>query len=222
MQANQFVGLIKFFRNEDFLDKLVGGTFHCTPPEVYRLDNQEGVSDKFESCGFSYRKSRSDDEVNLHINDRLITEHTSLTIYNKTDKDSWMHCWFSLRVPQNEKSLEQLKTDIERMKREFGEQFAFIPAPSINDFLDIIENISPLPMVCAEVEYSADKSNWGSLCKSLDYSYQREYRFLFGECNSHETEFFVFSDPNKFSYLILKNPELKIQSKDKSITWLEI
>jgi hypothetical protein len=222
VQSNQLIGLIKFFRNEDFLDKLVNGTFYCRPPEVYRLDEQEGISDKFESCNFSYRKSRKDDEIILHINDRKITEHTSLTVRKKADKDSWMHCWFSLRLPQNEKSLDQLKLDIVKMKREFGGLFAFIPAPSIGGFLDLIEELSPLPMVCDEVEYSADNSHWGSLHKSLDYSYQREFRLLFGECNTHETEPFVFSDPNKFSDIILKNPELKIKNKDNSITWLEI
>ena len=222
MQPNQFIGIIKFFKNEDFLDELVNGVFYCTPPEVYRLHEQEGVSDKFESCSFSYRKSREDDEIILHINDRKITGHISLTVHNQQDKDSWMHCWFSLRLPQNEKSLEKLKLDIAKMKSEFGEQFAFIPAPSMSGFLDLIEGLSPLPMVCDEVEYSSDKSRWGSLCKSKGYSYQREFRFLFGECNTHETEHFIFSDPNKFSGIILKNPEIKINNKDNSITLLEI
>jgi hypothetical protein len=72
MEKNQFLGLVKFFRNEDYLDSLISGTFHCTPPEVYRLDKQEGVSDKSESCAFSYRKDRGDNPIKVTFAGKVI------------------------------------------------------------------------------------------------------------------------------------------------------
>lgn len=222
MKPNQFLGIIKFFRNEEFLDKLVNGCFHCTPPEVYRLDEQKGVSDKFESCGFSYRKSRSDPEIILHINDRRITDHTSLTVHNAQNKDAWLHCWFTLRLPANEEGLAQLKSDIARMKDEFGHHFAFVPAPSINNLICRLQQVSLKSVSYGEVRYNSNNSEWGSLCKAIEYSYQREFRFLVGECNANETRFHEFNDPASFDGLILKNAEIKIKSLDEQVVWFEL
>lgn len=48
----EFIGLIKFFREEKKLDALINGCFYCNTPEFYRNSGYEGVSDKFESCFF--------------------------------------------------------------------------------------------------------------------------------------------------------------------------
>lgn len=54
----------------------------------------------------------------------------------------------------------------------------------------------------------------GGLVKSLEYSYQREYRFLFGECSASEIEHYIFNDLDGFSNLIFKNTDFRLQSSD--------
>lgn len=222
MEANQFLGLVKFFRNESFLDSLISGCFHCTPSEVYRLDKQEGVSDKFESCAFSYRKERNDSPIILEINGLQITDLLGMTTQNGDDKDSWLHCWFTLRVPKDQEDLDNLKTDLEKMKTHFGRLYAFIPAPSLSPFIERLKIISREKCSCGTVKYSSNRSDWGTLCKSIIYSYQREYRFCFGECSTSEMEPYVINDDQGFEKFIYKNPELKFQSKDGTVTWFEL
>lgn len=222
MEDNSFLGLVKFFRNEAFLDRLIGGCFHCTPPEVYRLDKQEGVSDKFESCAYSYREERSDAPVVIKFGDIDISDALGVTVHNRAEKDAWVHCWFTLRLPGDESGLDQLKRDVAIMKKQFGHHFAFLPAPNLRPLVSRLKELSSKEMFCGEVDYNGNKAKWGNLCKSLDYSYQREYRFLFGECSPSEKEFYIFDDPQGFSDLIHKNADFKIQSKDSDHTWFDL
>lgn len=222
MKPNQFIGLIKFFANEDHLDNLIKGCFHCTPPEVYRLGKREGVSDKFESCMHSYRVERNDAPTTLELNGFEINDALEITIYNKQNQDSWMHCWFSLRFPKDEEALQTLKSHIAKMKQEFGHNFAFLLAPQLKSFIKRLQELGDKTFSCGEVEYSGDRSKWGNLCKAIEYSYQREYRFMYGECSTSETEFYVLNDPQGFGQYIHKNPEFKIMSKDKKVTWFDL
>lgn len=222
MQSNQFLGLVKFFRSEDYLDSLIDGCFHCTPPETYRLDGQEGVSDKFESCAYSYRSERGDSPIVVKLGDIDIADALGLTIHNGQRKDAWLHCWFSLRLPNDEHSLSKLKFDISRMKKEFGEQYAFIPAPNLKPLVERLQELSDKTFSCGEVEYSGDRSQWGNLSKALEYSYQREYRFLFGKCSPSETQPYCFSNPEGFNDLIFKNAEFKLQSQDGEVVWFDL
>lgn len=222
MESNQFIGLVKFFRNEKFLDDLISGCFHCTPPEVYRLDKQEGVSDKYESCAYSYRKERGDEPITVTVGDIDISDAIGITVYNRTDKDAWMHCWFTLRLPKDQEALDKLKNDVVKMKNQFGKHYAFIPAPNLKPLVSKLKKLSEKPLFCGEVEYTGDKSKWGSLVKSLDYSYQREYRFLFGECSTFETEHYKLNNSDSFSNIILKNKDLKIQSDDGEHVWFDL
>ena len=222
MESNQFLGLVKFFRNEDFLDSLREGCFHCTPPEIYRLDKQEGVSDKFESCAYSYREERGDTPIIVKFGDTEISDALELTIHNLKGKDAWMHCWFSLRLPKDQEALEKLKDDVAKMKEQFGAHFAFIPAQNLKPLVSKLKELNDKPIFCGEVEYTGDISKWGNLVKALDYSYQREYRFLFGECSASEKEYYVFNSPDGFSDLILKNTDFKLQSDDGEQIWFDL
>ncbi len=226
MEPDQFLGLVKFFRNEAFLDSLIDGRFHCTPPEVYRLDKQEGVSDRCESCAYSFRQERGERcSTQIKIGDdiyKLENEVFSITALNHNQHNSWMHCWFSLRMPKDHEALEQLKRDIKKMKTQFGSDYAFLPAANLTTLIQSLQELSSKPMYYGEVEYSSDKSKWGNLCKASEYSYQREYRFLFGKCSSDETDFYVFNNHNTFRKLIFKNAHFEIQSLDDNITWFDL
>lgn len=220
MEANQFLGLIKFFRNEDFLDKLCSGLFHCSTPEEYRLNDQEGIGDSVESCMHSYRSSRNDSEIIFTLNGRVLTGIDGLTIHNPNNRDSWLHCWFELKVPSDQEKMDALNANIERMKTEFGSNFAFIPAPKLKPLIELIQKHSKHDLYCDSVKYSSEPLEWGNLCKSLKFSYQNEYRFLFGECNTHSVEPYQFNITEDLKYLILKNPEIKLfDNRDNKSEW---
>ncbi|WP_349913097.1 hypothetical protein [Acinetobacter pittii] len=221
MQANQFLGLIKFFGNEEFLDKLIEGCFYCNSPEQYRLDNQEGIGDPVESCHMSYRLSRNDQEIILTIDEHVITGIENLTMHNAQNRDSWLHCWFELRLPSDETALEKLNQTFIRMKSEFGKNFAFIPADQLKKFVEILQKNSEQPLYCGSVKYSDNSFEWGNLCKSMKYSYQNEYRFLFGECQPHDITPYIFDIKDDLRYIILKNPVIKIEDQNGHI-WFEL
>ncbi|OCZ69991.1 hypothetical protein [Acinetobacter pittii] len=221
MQANQFLGLVKFFGNEEFLDKLIEGCFYTNTPEQYRLDNQEGIGDPVESCRMSYRLSRNDQEIILKIDDHVITGIENLTIHNPQNRDSWLHCWFELRLPSDETALENLNQTFIRMKSEFGKNFAFIPADQLKNFVEILQKNSEKPLYCGSVKYSESSSEWGNLCKSMKYSYQNEYRFLFGECPPHDTTPYIFNIKDDLKHIILKNPEIKLEDPNGHV-WFEL
>lgn len=229
-ESNNYIGIIKFFQSdkEYYLDKLLSGLIHCQTPEVYRLSDMEGVSDYFESCVHSYRHDRGDKNMILEIKENnsgeefKITDILSLTIHQSEQKDSWLSCWMLLRIPEDEIELEDLKSDIKKMKDNFGNSFVFLPFNNVGEFFKRIEKSTTKKFTHCEVVYDGNRNNWGSFCKSLSYSYQREYRLSFGECSSLEKEPYIFTCPEGFSDIMYKNPNIRLESKDKSRVWLEI
>ena len=222
MEANQFVGLVKFFRDENYLDKLISGCFYCKTPENYRLDNLEGVSDKYESCTYSYRTVRCDEPITMHMAGFELEGLIEATIHKGEDFDSWLHCWMSLRVPKDELALSQLKDDVRRLKKEFGENYAFIPADKLAGFVSLLIVESEHKMWCNEVIYSLDRAQWSPECKALEYSYQREYRFGFGRCAVNETNTYILNCSSGFGEYIIKNQELKLSSDDGKRVWFDL
>lgn len=224
MKPNQFLGIVKFFRSEheEYLDSLISGLFHCQTPETYRMSGLEGVSDKFESCAFSYRADRGDEPVSLTINDMEINDAIAITGHNGGQSDSWLNCWMSLRLPENNTELESLKEGIKLMKGQFGYHYAYILPNDLPKLIERLKQHSPKGLSCGEVVYKEDKNEWGAFCKSPSYAYQREYRFSFGTCSPLEKEPYCFRCPEGLQDLIHKNPELKIESKDGKYTWFDL
>ena len=222
MKPNECLGLVKFFRNETYLDKLISGTFHCQTPETYRLHEMEGVSDKFESCTFSYRKTRNDPSVPIKINGIELHNLLEMTVHNADEGDSWLNCWLLLRMPADENELESLKKDIALMKKQFGVHYAYISPPNLSKVLEILRKNSEKTLYRGEVRYCEDKNEWGIFCKSPSYAYQREYRFAFGSCSPSETEAYCFNCPEGFHDLICKNPEIQIEVTRPNRVWFDL
>lgn len=210
LEANAFLGLIKFFRNEDFLDKLIAGVMHCQTPESYRLSKLEGVSDPAESCVFSWRPTRGDKAAGFVINGKNFAPEDllRLTIHNGKPMESWLHCWFCLRAPADADALEDLKQDLRRMKEHFGKHYAVLANTDVRPFIAMLQDVSGKRLWAQEVEYTEDVTRWNLSCKSTAYAYQREYRFGFGECVTGDTDPYVFTHPDGFAHLIRKNPSL--------------
>lgn len=222
IRENQFLGLIKFFRDEAFLDALIDGTIYCNTPEHYRLATADGVADKNESCVSSYRRERDVHEPTLVLGGHEVKDVVSFTLHNGGKQDTWLHCWFCLRFPKDQEALEQLIADIGRMKAEFGEHYALVTAPQFQNFKDTLQKTAPKRLSHGEVKYTDSSSEWGTLCKSTSYSYQREFRFTFGECPVGSTEPLVWTHEPGFKEIVLKNADLKMINSETTELYFDL
>ncbi len=205
------IGIIKFFKDESYLDSLISGTLYCNTPEFYRQSNTEGVSDKNESCLRSYRKERGDEKVVLEFNGVEIKNIKNFTAHNPGLREAWLHCWMTLELPETDEELEVLEKDILRLQVEFGRSFAFITYDKIVPFLKAIQSLTPLQIAAWKVNYSDKAIDRSPTCKDISYSYQREYRFLIGQCETDQVEGLKLERKDGFSEFILKNPEIVLR-----------
>jgi hypothetical protein len=204
------LGLIKFFPNEDYLDQFINGLIYCNTPEYYRMCGMEGVGDLHESCSHAYRHERGDAKPTLKINDIELVNLTAATLKNDGQKDMWLHCWASLDMPEDDDELQSLADDFNRLRREIGSHFAFLPRDNFGQFVERLRGLQEGEFNAWRVAYSDRWGDWGIGCKSSTYTYQREYRFLFGECGDQDQEPLKLHYDEGFSDLIHKTPELQL------------
>jgi hypothetical protein len=222
MNNGEVFGLIKFLKNEDFLSQLCSGKLFCNTPEYYRLNTENGVSDHFESCSWSFRKSRGDTGAKIVVDGHSIEGLTNVTIRASGLRDSWLHCWTTLVMPQDEIELDILVRDLRRIRSEFGLNYAYIPPSNIHPFFDYIKTLTSHEVRAGRVTYSEKASDYSPLCKSAKYRYQREFRFLIGECQELSTEPLIIQSQKGFGEFILKNISINISSTDDEWIWLGI
>lgn len=222
MQANSLLGLVKFFRSEDYLDMLIDGLIHCQTPECYRRSELEGVSDKHESCSYAWRSERGDSPVQVLINGHELQGVKALTVHNGPASDSWLSCWFMLQLPPDAGELARLVDDIRRMKAEFGSSYAFLPADHIQPFLSKVKASANLPMWAEPVAYDDDYLQWSWRCKSTAYRYQREYRLGFGDCSVTELSPHSFTCEGGLGEFLFKNPDLQIKHEQTGRVFFDL
>lgn len=222
MKGGELIGLLKFFRDAEKLKALQDGTFYCSTPERYRLSNDEGVSDLHESCNHSYRFNRGDEPLKIVVGGHELEGLTAATIYNRGVKDKWLHCWFALRIPSDEDELELLTTSINRMRNEFGSQYAFLQGVQIKELATRLLQVTEHKVDYGSVRYSDDRFEWGVACKSLEYAYQNEYRFVIGECSPTFVEPLILVGESCFSDLISKSPTLQITDNKDGHIWFHL
>ena len=162
MSSNGTIGILKFFRDRDKMDLLLNGLFYCNTPEYYRLSGDEGISDVNESCNHSYREGRDSDPVKLSINGHELEGLTGLTMHNNGIKDKYLHCWFAIRIPEDDRQLDTFTKNINRMRNEFGNNYAFIRARNIGTLVNRLK------------QYTTEEINYGNvkfLVNSMAYSH---------------------------------------------------
>lgn len=171
--------LIKFFRNEAYLDALIGGTIYANTPEHYRLHDAPGVSDVHESVGFTYRAERNDPKPKLLIDGHEIKDLTSATMRFAGKKDAWLHSWVALAVPTSETALRELVRDLRRLQSEFGPHYAVVGGgDKVAELLARVSALTEHEVALRPVAYSDEVELQSPTCKRLQYQYQREVRFL--------------------------------------------
>lgn len=78
----------------------------------------------------------------------------------------------------------------------------------IAPFLNTIQFLTPLQVIARKVDYCDKAINRSPICKDVLYSYQREFRFLIGQCTITQVEGLKLNRENGFSEFILKNPKI--------------
>ena len=156
----KLIGIIKLFGNDSFLESLIAGTLYCNTPEVYRQSNLEGVSDRNESCLFSFRPERGDEEIILEVNGIRIKEIKSLTAHNPGVPEAWLHCWTTFEIPETDEELIALKKDVLRLQTEFGRNYVFIRDDRITSFLNTITTLTDHRVIARKVVYSEKPTDW--------------------------------------------------------------
>lgn len=201
---------------------MIGGTFYCNTPEYYRMCESHGVGDKHESCIHSYRQGRGDQPVIFRMKEFTFEPKLqTLTIHRGKKKDAWLHCWMTLEIPEEEAGLHSLVSDLNRMRLEFGNHFAFIPYKSINPFVACLRELTALDILRGPVKYSNDSMDRSPACKDSSFSYQREFRFLIGQCTL-ESAPLVLQYPHGFRELIFKDMPLQIVDPATGAIWLHL
>jgi len=219
---NGVIGLVKFFRKSEWLDDLINGLFYCNTPEYYRISEQNGVSDLHESCVHAYRSDRGDESIQVKVNGHEITNLYACTLHGSQLRDHWLHCWMILIFPDTDDALEKLVLDINRMRSEFGKEFAFIDARKIPEIAERLAASTPHDISHGHVIYSADRKDWSAGCKPENYAYQREYRFLVGECSSLCTQHKELRYEGGFSDLVVKNPNIALSNAASGRPWFAL
>lgn len=220
MEAKRIGGLLKFFDSDTYLDDLLGGCVYFNTPEYYRLASCQGRADPHESCAFAFRKDRGDPPVQMTFSDIEIKEILTLTISNGGRKPGWLHCWTAVLMPATLEDLRQLCDDINQIREEFGQRYVFLPGNRIRDFAAQIQQ--SLPVNCADaldyglVRYSPSSDDHDPGCKATAYAYQREYRFVLGECGHTDIAPRIVQNPIGFREMLAPDSTIQILPEDDS------
>lgn len=218
VESKRIAGLLKFFDYGKYLDDLLAGTVFFNTPEHYRWSGKEGQGDPHESCAFSFRKDRGDAPVQLRFPDNSMPEVLALTMLNGGRKPGWLHCWTAIMVPAYHADLLQLKADLNRIRTVFGTRYVFLPEGRITEFAKRIEQAVPTTsedvLDFGLVEYSASKDDRGVWCKPTEYAYQREFRFVLGECRHDERNPRRVTHGGGFTDMLAADPTIRIVAED--------
>jgi hypothetical protein len=180
---SQALALIKFFSREEHYLSFKKGTNFFRTPHYYRKDKSVGRGDRNESCVGYWDKNLGDEMPNIiHNGDKVNFDNAqSLLIYPAAEqKDAWLQSW-AVIGPHND-----FENSLEKMLNEFGTYFVILPATKISAYRHLLAKTSGCKVNMGEVGYSDDPLKRSLVVKDSKFSYQKEFRFLLGECSKGE------------------------------------
>jgi len=186
--AKRVGALIKWGKREH-LEKLVRGELYLNTPEYYRINADKTFGDEFESCAYSYREER-DEIAPVFLKDGVPLSQlhpTSATVYGATDRSFHLHCWSMVSAWDESHELEALVADLQAQREQLGPCFVALRSRDIGTLLERIRVMEP-DAGCSHVEYSDDPNRQSCVCKRTRFSWQREFRFLIGECAERDRD----------------------------------
>ncbi|MBM3955095.1 MAG: hypothetical protein FJ284_13575 [Planctomycetes bacterium] len=216
MESQAVVGLLKFFGKDEYLASLARGLVYFTPPESYRIDGHEGRGDPQESCSATFRMQDGGFPLQMKFGDQEL-QVTALTAHNPGRKPGRLNCWFAIGLPTDFEELERLVNDVNQMRATFGSRYVFLHRDHIEVFASHVRANAPSESANALdhglVEYSARQSEWGVFCKPAGYAYQREYRFVLGECGHMERAAQKVQCPADVQHILHVEPTIQIYAQ---------
>jgi hypothetical protein len=171
--------LIKFFTEEEHLKQFISGSILCRTVHYYRICDDVGRGDRYESCFGYWDKSLNDTLPNIKMDNRPfdLSKASSILIYPMSEPlDGWVQCW-SLIGPHN-----GFEDSIDKLAKEFGKYFVLLPCSKIEQYVSLISQANGISITHGLVGYSNRREEFGIGVKTDALAYQREYRFIFGEC----------------------------------------
>ncbi len=180
---SQAVALIKFFSKREHYLSFKKGTNLFRTPHYYRKDKSVGRGDRGESCT-GYWDKKLGDELPSIVNNGVrvnLDGVQSILVYPAAEqKDAWLQSWAVIGPYNNfENSLEQMIND-------FGTYFVILPATKIGEYRHLLAKASGCKVHMGAVRYSDDPLEGSLVIKHSKFSYQKEFRFLLGECSKGE------------------------------------
>jgi hypothetical protein len=179
----QAIALIKFFSRKEHYLSFKKGTNLFRTPHYYRKDKSVGRGDRSESCIGYWDKKLGDEMPNIIINgDKVNFEDAqSILIYPAAEqKDAWLQSWAVIE-PHND-----FENSLEQMINEFGAYFVLLPATKISAYRHLLAKTSGCKVHMGGVGYSDNPLERSLVVKDSKFSYQKEFRFLLGECSKGE------------------------------------
>lgn len=211
------VALIKWGKAE-YLSSLAAGELYLNTPLYYQENADKAFGDRFESCAYSYREGRDRRAPELRVDGLPLKDLklTSANIFTATDRYYYLHCWSMISAWRSADELNSLLEDLQRQRQERGPCFVALRARDIETLLARIQAVET-DAHCSHVEYSPDPNRHGCVCKRQQFSWEREFRFLVGECDKKETEARVLQ-LGDLSDLLLLNGALDLLNGDTKLT----
>jgi hypothetical protein len=133
-----------------------------------------------------------------------------------------LHCWSLVRIPEDEEGLKVLTQNINRMRIEFGKYYAFISGVNLEKLVSRLSNCTDFNIDHGNVNYSNSQIEWSAVCKSDEYSYQQEYRFLVGNCGHTDTQPLIIKCDQSLRDLIGANQLLQISDNESNRILFEL
>ncbi len=187
---NKHYVLMKFFPNEEYKTQFLDGKIYCNTAAFYRKLDKEGAGDRCESAIISYYKgSEQNDGIKLTTgwgsefgkNEIHIHAYDAFIIRQAGEMDAWLNCWYLLEVTTTEPQI--LIQNLERMLKEFGEYAVLLNMNKFEEFLRRIKKHSTKSVDFCKITYTDNPLELNKTCKLVRYSYQNEFRFMFGQCD---------------------------------------
>lgn len=208
-------GLLKFFLNRSYMDDFVSGRLYCNTPHYFRKNDTPGISDRYEAC-ISYSDGNplhNDPEIVLDGEKIIIPDGGEVfTFLDEDYSDSWLHCWFVLSIPQSQEELYSLKKDLDRVTLEFGGNAVLLPSNNFLKYKKILQSSINHRVINGPVKYTREDLKRGMFKKRPEFSYQREYRYAFGEIDKSELKPLIINiQGEEFEKLIIKDPIIRMQ-----------
>lgn len=218
MKNNKYYiyGLMKFFSCEADKQKFLAGSVLLRPPHYFRTSLEAGRGDQFESCVGFYDKELGHKLPRLTENTGTLSlkDIKSILIYPVDEPyDAWMQSWCAVGTHNG------FEDSLSLMLKKFGNHFVFLPANRIETYKKRLAKKTGLPVTGGLVQYTDDRKKGSLMTKSIHFEYQKEYRFLVGECSKGETKEYEIFQVGSLNKIVTKYKTFKFTKESGEIIY---